>query len=438
MPAPFDILTRRRLPSEDQIDLWVHSGTGADTNSGNQGSPLASTEEALGRLPSLGWGRRAVVNYLAGHAETIARPLFFPPMVGAGHLDDVALDAAEPSWDFVRAQVQLQAAPTTLETVTGTITIADATSQLVVITDTSKAWGLNEHRGRLVLNLGNIAEYGVISSNTATQLFVTVISGGMSDGNVVIAVRDATLTLGSASPSDFIQTGMTMAAAHVTVGFVGMNFALPIGAAGPAIDLISHAGVSFLLCEISGGVQMRPGSGIVSFDGCYIHGGAFAPNGQPMALRGSFLDTVTMNYHGSGGAGQFDVFGCRIDKCGPLGHGGTSLPEGGFNIDQTWISNGTSHGVAYTGGNRARVRKTRIDTCAGDAVHVDGCGNIRLETVTGSGSTGWGCQIDNGAHVLPVTTTVSGASGEVRLGGSTTTWGAAPQVSASRLCRFGA
>lgn len=436
MPAPFDLLTRRRLPSEDPVETWVHSGTGSNTAAGTAGAPVASTEEALGRMPTAMWGRRGVVHYLAGHDEVIPRTMFMPPIIGGGHIDDLDFNTADPSWDFSRSQIQFQAEPTTFEAVAGTITIDDTTSRMILITDGTKAWTTDQHRGRLVLGLDTLAGYGVVWSNTATQLRVTVLEGSLSTGTVVIATRSARLELGD--PEAFVQSGMIMSAVAAPVGFVGIDFALNDGVIGPAVDVISQAGISFLLCGFYGGLTLRPGRGMVYLDGCYLSGGAFAPNGQPLAVRNSFLDGVIAAYHGSGGAGAFDIFGSRFIGCGSLGHGGTSLPEGGFNIDQCWVSEGTSHGVLYEGGNRARIRKTRIDNCAGDAIRADGCGNLRVEQVTGSGSTGYGCLIDNGGHVLPVgATTVAGASGEVRLGGVNYTWSQAPQVNTSRLCRFG-
>lgn len=436
MPAPFDLLTMRKLPSEGQIDIWIHSGTGNNVAAGTQGAPVASTEEALGRVPSLLWGRRAVLHYLPGHDEVIPRTMFMPPIIGAGHLDDVDFTAAEPSWDFVRAQVQLEAEPTIVETLNGTVAVDDSNSRLLVITDASKAWTADQHRGRIVLAPGTLAGYGVIWSNTATQLRVTMTEGAIASGTFAIATRSARLELGD--PEAFIQSGILMTAVAAPICLVGLEIATAPGVAGPALDIVSQAGASLFLCGIEGGLTLRPGRGNVYVDGCYLSGGTFAPNGQPMALRGSFLDGVATGYHGSGGAGQFDLFGVRAIGCGSLGHGGTSLPEGGFNIDQCWISDSTSHGVIYQGGNRARVRRTRIDTCAGDAIRADGCGNLAVQGVTGSGSTGRGCQLASGVHVAPSTSggvpvSVSGAQGEVLVDGVAFTWSQSPQGSNSRL-----
>jgi hypothetical protein len=436
MPAPFDLLTSRRLPSEGQIDIWVHSGTGNNVAAGTADAPIASTEEALGRIPSLLWGRRAVIHYLAGHDEVIPRTMFAPPIIGAGHLDDVDLATDEPSWDFVRAQVQLEAEPSIVETLNGTVAVDDSNSRMLVITDATKAWTADQHRGRTVLALGTLAGYGVIWSNTATQLRVTMTEGVVASGTFAIANRSARLELGD--PAAFVQSGLIMTAVAAPICLVGLDIAIAPGVGGPALDIVSQAGVSLFLCGIEGGLTLRPGRGMVYVDGCYLLGGTFAPNGQPMALRGSFLDGVATGYHGSGGAGLFDIFGTRAIGCGSLGHGGTSLPEGGFNIDQCWISGSTSHGVSYQGGNRARVRRTRIDTCAGDAIRADGCGNLAVQGVTGSGSTGRGCQLASGVHVAPSTSggvavSVSGAQGEVLVDGVGFTWAQSPQGSNSRL-----
>ena len=433
MPATFDILTRRRLPSEDQINLWVHAGTGSDAAAGTEAEPLASTEEALGRIPSLLWGRSAVVRYLSGHDETIARPLFFPPVVGGGQVDDVAFDGVDPAYDYVRNQITLLGAVDTVEDVNGTITLADATSQLTVITDLAKAWTPGEHVGRSVINPGNIAEHGKIWANTATQIFLTSV--GMSDGGVRIVERAASLRVGDGAA--FVSSGLLMSASTASVSIIGINL---IGAgAGPAIDITGPGKVALLLSEIRGGFQCRDGAGSISLDACYLNGGSLGINAGTVAIRQSLLAGMVANFHAV--TGQYDIFGCRAQGCGPLGHGGTSTPHGGFRIDQCWIADGTSHGISYGGGNRARVTNTRIDSCAGDAINAAGTGKLDVINVAGSGSTGYGAWVDDGANVTAAALTVAGALGQVRLGGAggaTHTWADAPQVNTARLCRFGA
>jgi hypothetical protein len=433
MPATFELFTKRRLPSQEQVTIYVHH-TGSDSAAGTDTAPVASTEEALARIPSLLWGRRAVVRYLPGHVETIPT-LFFPPLLGAGHSDDIAFDGEDPAWDFVRCQVSLEAAPMDVESVNGVVSYADATTGLLKITDASKSWTVNEHRGRLLYNPGMIAELAIIWANTATEIYTTGI--GFSDGAMMIADRGANLTLGDAAAN--VLAGLLMNACHAPLAMIGLGLHAASDT-GPVIDATCHNGVAFLGCEFAGGVYLRPGAGVVAFDGCYLHGGSWAPNGQPLAMRGSYLQGMTVAFHGSGGAGQYDFYGCRIDGCGSIGHGGTTRPEGGYDIDSCWIANGTGHGILYSGGNRARIRNTRIDACAGDALRADGTGVLTLSGITGSGSAGRGCYIDNGAHVLPTSVSVTGTQGDVILGGASGTpytWAQAPQVHASRLCRFG-
>ena len=75
----------------------------------------------------------------------------------------------------------------------------------------------------------------------------------------------------------------------------------------------------------------------------------------------------------------------------------------------------------------------------GDAIHCDGTGTLLVSTVTGTGSTGAGCSVDNGANVNPAgTNTVTGTGGQVKLAGSAFNWSDAPQVSSAKLARFGA
>lgn len=432
MPAHFDQLTRRYLPSESQIDLWVDSQTGSDALAGTQAAPLATTEEALARIPLHLWGRRVVIHYVQGHTETINRPLIFPPISGSDYLDDVSVSAAEPSWDYIRPQIMLQCEPVTVQNITGTLS-TDATCSQTTVTVAGAGWTTNEHVGRMIINPGLPAEHAVIWGNSATQLFTT--SAGFSDGTLRIVEPGATLNIGDASA--FVNVGMMINGFRASLEIVGLKLVSNPGA-GHVVDMINLSSSGFLLCELDGGFMLRSGAGFVSFDACYLHDGTFAPNGQPLAVRQCFLQACPANYHGSGGAGLYDIFSCRIDGCGPMGHGGASLPEGGYQIDQCWIINATSYGVIYSGGNKARVKNTRIDSSVSDAIRADGAGSLFVQNVTGTANGGYGCFIDRGANVEPSSTlTVAGALGEVRLGNAITyTWSQTPQVSASRLCRF--
>lgn len=442
MSAPFDLYTERRLPTEDIIQLWIHSPTGNNDSAGTLTAPLASLEEALARIPSILWGRRVVIHVLAGHTETLLRPLVFPPIIGADTIDDLSLTATEPSWDYQRPQIMIQAAPVTVQEITGTLS-AEATTGLQTITVAGAGWTTNEHVGRAVINPGAPSENAIIWGNTATELFVT--AANLSDGTLRIVRRDATFTLGNPDAFPDTTAGLIVNGCVASISFVGLTIRNPGSAsADVALSLICQKSVNFMLCELDGGVYLRAGSGEVYFDSCYIHSGSMALNGQATGIRQCYLSGLTMNFHGGGGAGIYYYSTCRISACGALGHGGTSLPDGGFEVASCWISGGTSHGVLYEGGNRARVTFCRIDSCAGDAIRADGSGNLHVFGCTGSGNTGYGCYADRGAIIEHSTTvpTVTGTSGQVRLGGVasgvTYTWSQTPQTHArgSMFCVF--
>lgn len=434
MPMQVDLQTRRYLPSERLIEYWIHSGTGSDTNAGTEGSPLATTEEALGRIPSMMWGRRAVLWYLPGHLETIVRPLFMPPVLGGGPVDDLTLDGVDMSWDYIAAQIMMKAAPVTVDNLTGVQTLADATSGLVKITDATKNWTPNEHVGRGLINPGAPAECGMIWSNTATELFVASV--GFSGSALRIVRRDARLVMGDSA--SFMPSGLLPHGIFASLGIVGMTLEAPVGA-GPALDITSSLQMAMLLCEIKNGFQCRSRAGQITMDACYLNGGAYAPNAGELAVRQSLMSGLTANFHASNG--QYDLFGNRIQNCGAMGHGGTSTPHGGFRIESCWIANGTQEGIKYFGGVRSNIINTRIDSCASHAIRAEGSGTLLVQNVTGSGNVGYGAYIDNGMNVNPSSSpTVAGTLGQVRLGGSggaTHNWSAAPQSVPTRNTWFG-
>jgi hypothetical protein len=139
MPATFELFTKRRLPSQEQVTIYVHH-TGSDSAAGTDTAPVASTEEALARIPSLLWGRRAVVRYLPGHVETIPT-LFFPPLP----------DTTTTSRATVKFPRGTSAVRVSLERpvdVSVNAIRADATTGL--LRSPTPSWTVNEHRGRLL------------------------------------------------------------------------------------------------------------------------------------------------------------------------------------------------------------------------------------------------------------------------------------------------
>ncbi len=400
----------------DTVSLYVHAGLGADGNDGTSAAaPLASTLAALDRIPSAPWGQRFKIGYLPGHVETIDR-LILPPILGAGPVDDVGVDGDDPAVDYPRPQIRLISLPRVLETVNGTISIADPTSTLVMITDPAKAWTPGEHVGRTIINPGQPAEIGIVGANTATELLVTMVRESLSGGVVQIMERQAHLN---------VPRGIQIQATTAALAFIGLTIT---SAGAPALDVLNPGFVQVLACDIVGGIQTRDACGRLEVQASHLTGGFLALNAGRIAIRQSLMSGMRTAFHGV--AGQYDVYGCMVDDCEPLGHAGTGTPQGGFRVDNCWLRRPRAHGIVGYGGNRCRVTYTRVDDAQGDAIYLDGPGATRIDTVTGEGSTGHGCVIVNGATAnVQGQTTVrgnarvdAGDAGEVLVDGAAQRW----------------
>lgn len=413
---------------------YVDSNHGSDHASGGTADhPLKSTHEALARAARSDWDTNIRVCYMAGHAETLAE-LPTPPMIKSGPIDDVSVDGEDPSWDYLRPQIRFQAAPTAVEDVNGMIQIDDPTSTMVMVHDPTKSWTPGQHTGKSIIHPGAPAEVGVIWDNTATELLVSMVGANLTAGTHRIIDRSASLT--------FSKSLQISASVLPAVGFIGLN--LSSDGPGPAVDIVGSSNlVQFLMCDISGGFQARDGARRVQVDACRLRNGPLSIDCHNLAIRQSYLSGLTSHYHAV--SGQYDLYGCRVRDCGSMGHGGSGTPNGGFRIDNCWISEGRDSGIVSYGGTRSRVTNTRIESCHGDAIWVDGRGTLTLDTITGGGSTGYGCRIGPGADVrVAGSVTVRGNGsvedpdpGEVMLGNAWWHWVNAPQGNNRYQNRFG-
>ncbi len=445
-----DLFTSRRVPGQDTITLYVHH-TGSVNNDGLASTrPLPTLEMALALLSSFSWGRLFLIKVLNGHAETLTRPLHFPPIIGTGDPDDLAFDASfnysgvDPTWDLLRTPLRIECDPVLVDTFTGVVTTYNAVTGMTTVTDATKAWTVNEHVGRIVLAGGSTSvsnppsTYGVVFSNTATALNITATTDlGMTNGPMRIVSRGATFTLGDST--SWTKVGLFLNACMIPVSFVGITFARGSGVTGPLFNITSHSNINFLMCEFNGGITFNPGAGLIAIDGSYLHSGFWGANGQALALRGSLMSGMSHAFHGTGGSGLYDFYGNYITGCGPLGHGGTSTPEGAFRYDHCHIVAGTGVGVKYTGsGARCNISNTKIDSCAAGGIAADGPGYLLLNNVTGISNTGYGITVDSGTHVVATSTDLTGSSGAIHFAGAgTNAWADLPLVSSTRLCRMG-
>lgn len=401
--------------------IYARSSGDDSTGDGSSGSPYATIARALQDVPAVYYGTEYVID-CTGVTESISEQLVLPPIVAPGRSAlDVGLAGQYNEW---KAPFVMRADPTVIEAAfTPDAVTADSVTGLKSIQKIGAGWTVDEHVGRLVWGDG-FFEFGVVASNTADTL--EVASRSVFGGTVELVEPSATIELtdsGSTKAAVYIQamtdlvfSGIAFRHANTT------DFAASVWCAGAGQAV-------FNLCTFEGLYAETT----VLADGCYF--GPRSGNTKELynsggELRGRyclFLDQEFRQY-GSAGTGNSGHFGSIIDDCTSVGHGGNNEPEQQFEINYCEIRNGKGAGVVYHGGGRSSVRDCRISDCVTTGVSCAAPGLLQLQNVRGSGNGTYGCGISTGGHVEATgTTDVTGASGDVNLGGAgATAWGAAP------------
>lgn len=397
--------------------LYVRSG-GDDAADGlSVGNALATLEEVNRRLPDTAHGERFIVDIGGDH--TIASNFHLKVPLA---LEPVSFDLApSPHRTFLyTAPLVVRSVPTLYDTLdAGYTELADPTHGMVVITDATKAWTVNEHRGRMVVGQG-FFEWGVIISNTATQL-VVAHSGGMT-GTLEILGVGSTLTIGDPG-AVFSEPGFQVTSrGHVV--FQGIAFRAPAATSQAMMVRCPGDQMTFAMCDFDG-ITLAQGD-MAFFESCYFSGKPVAINGQPTTVRNCGFYNVDFNCHGTGGNGTTYWFSNRIDSCGPVLGGNTEF-EGGWQLENQHINNGDSHGITYNGGPRATLKNTVIENCLGDAVLARNPGRLGCDNVDGAGNSAFGIRLQHGVQVHAPSSSVTGASGDLSVGAlGATAYGALP------------
>ena len=356
---------------------------------------------------------------LSGHSETL-------PIEDAG-FGDIGMSHALPTssrnaanrlrdggfdngkQDYLGYPIELYADPVLVTGVTiDSYTVDPDTDLPVANVNAATPLVPGAHVGQ-TLN-GTFAESGVIHSNTATT--ITLASRFSSEtGAIGIYRRGCTISMATLF-------GLTLSH-NGPVAYNGIKFTG--GACRSLVGVYSF----FQMCHFEGGFYIDGQGGIANVYGCYFDGGVMQLEGAAIEINGSVLQAVTVRSHGSGGNGRNTLSYSILDGCTPYGAGNL---ESSFDVEveNTLIENGTSHGIEIMSPQRARISDVKIQDCSGDAVNVEvGGGSVRIDTVSGTGNSGFGLKLANGAQAQLVgTNSVDGTSGNMKVGGSAASaWG---------------
>lgn len=387
--------------------LYVRADGSDGADGFSEATALATLEEASRRLPAFAHGERWVIDTTDTDLVVPRNFALKSPLAG----DVLALDPlfADPM-DLYRPTFKLRATPREIAVLDpSTTSLAAPTHGMRTFTDPTANWVPGEHVGRKLVGAG-VLEWGAIQANTATQLTVA-FTGPMSEPRRIVECSSE-WTVGD--PGDlFFNPGLALIAQCQVVAS-GISFRAPSG--GNSLLVRSPGGgMNFLLCDIEG---VTFGFGEMSYlEGCAVIGKSWAQNGQPLTVRNSLLKNLSLNSHGSGGAGLTFWLSNHVDGCGAIGHGGNAQFEGGFQYEGLRIVGGTSDGVLHRGGAPALIKDTVIEGCGGSAVRAIGPGLVTVQNVDGTGNSRYGVEAQNGAQVSrDAATSVAGSLGAFRCG----------------------
>lgn len=403
-----------RGPGTSQRLVYVRTGGSDTTGDGlTAATAYATIDRALQDLPLVIYGSSWVIDITG---MTIARtiPIVLPPSVSTDKIEYFAGDLMFP-WMPLKTPITIQAEPTTIDTIEAAdivSNVAAPTTGLRTLT-VNRAYGVDEHRRRFLVGSG-LSQIAPIASNTANVLSLCTTLAFTAPLRIIDL--SASINMGAVSNSAILTqglgAGLLLRGIDVTHGLTNYG-SISVGST-PRFE--AHT------CRMDG-VYVQEGVGTCLFYGCVFRG--FPGVGQarhPVQFSGSgpsfyncfFDQTIWRNY---ATVNQLYIVACIFDGCSSIGHGNNHEVHSTFQIDNSWIKNGTDDGVAYWGGARSSCRSVQIDGSVGNGVYAHAPGQIYLEKTIGTGNATYGVYATDGSHVqVDGNTVVTGVGGDLKSG----------------------
>ncbi len=371
------------------VTVYASATGDDDTGDGSEEAPFRTFQRAASKVPLL---KDATIILTDLDEEALPAGYTLPPWQG-----DVAIIAT-----------QRPATALTAEQRTVTVTTATANDDKTIeVTDESQAWEVDALKGYFV-SYGDPEDplISVIYGNTADTLY---LSG--NDTDPVVLDADEVMTITEPSATLLTEGGMYIS-----------------GAA-----FLYIAGVTIEPSDEEGGLSVSDSTVIIersvltkaSFEGapvqyyvtsCYGSECYFAS--RLYLSRGVLVDSGVMPFARPAQTGLLIHSGQVLDgSCVQIDDGRVGVPVGGvLSMDGVLIRNAPADSVKLNGGFSS-ISNVTVNDGTGNAFSFVGPGKHVLTNVTGSGSTGVGTYVTDGAQVECENVDVTGVGGDQEVGG---------------------
>jgi len=413
-----------------QTVTWYVRSTGSDANDGTSpATAFATIQRAWEELRTNVFGliQRIDITGMKG-ANAITKTdgqLLFPAIV-AGLNNDLDVGASGPDNLFSQQPLQYVAEMDEILAVTINSASQDAVTNLATIT-VNEALTPNAHVGQMLIGSGPL-EHGVIVSNTGTDLVLATSTTAFS-APVAIYEYGAEIRAGD-SANFFTSAGSVM---QVECGLLlsGIKFSSTADSKASGLAIYAEeVPVVIQQCDFVGLDVSGPQA--TTMDCNYFHsqggnGGLSLTDagGVGVQSRHSFYDVLEFIAWDTPWVILFNGwFDSPKDPVGRT-HGICSR----LDLENVEVQNALGVGVRSRHLDHTGLLNVRIANSGGDAAEfLGGVGLHVMDNVQGTGNGGFGADLKDGAQLQALNGTgVTGASGDVNLGGAgATAWAGAP------------
>jgi hypothetical protein len=415
VPIGANVADLNKLLGLVDVEYWVNSAAGSNSNSGSQSSPFQTLAYALSLIPAN--PRKKCRIRLVG-AGPYTLPAFLSGVEPYGNEGQPLMVCGDAMTQVATGTVQSVSSATLTPTVGGMT--ADAYRGLIYHgltgTSTGKYYQIANNSATQLTSIGNT--FGAAGGDTFEILRpITVLSGAslQINGSGKVGFWRCTLTLGSLD-----------VVAHGSVLWDACEIALT-GRYGGRLQSLNQFGATASAYDFLNVTDIGTQSGQT---GAFFSGAGFPSNGIRMFDESEgtgFL--VSRSGFATYGGGQWYFLGLDVDVTGGANSSGVLLQEGGFaQLNQGYhrlvLGGADGVGIAVAQNSFARLTNAAISiTQAGVAgIDISIGGAVEMDNVSGSAGNAVGVWVHWGGVLFNKGgNTLTGSSGNIKVDDDATT-----------------